>query len=150
MWARPAEVARPDTGTAGAAAQLKQLCGVVTSCSCTAQHSTAEAAVWRGYFLLLQLVSYQLWWACILPAVVWLLSAPAAYMLPAVVWLLPLTIPAPAAYILPAVVWLLPAPAAYILAAVVWLLPVTSLAAVDSSWVAVFSSFAPCCFPFLP
>ena len=101
MWARPAEVARPDTGTAGAAAQLKQLGGVVTSCSCTAQHSTAEAAVWRGYFLLLQLVSYQLWWACILPAVV-------------------------------------------------WLLPVTSLAAVDSSWVAVFSSFAPCCFPFLP
>ena len=72
MWARPAEVARPDTGTAGAAAQLKQLCSVVTSCSCSLHltscgskqlwwSSTAEAAVWRGYFLLLQLTSCQLW-----------------------------------------------------------------------------------------
>ena len=38
MWDRPAEVARPDTGTAGAAAQLEQLLW---------RSNTAKAAVWR-------------------------------------------------------------------------------------------------------
>ena len=62
MWDRPAEVARPDTGTAGAAAQLEQLLW---------RSNTAEAAVWRGHLLLLQLTPCQLWWSSTAEAAVW-------------------------------------------------------------------------------